>query len=58
MFEALLVLVLVGLALYLLLTYVPMPPPFKTVIIALAVIFLVVWLLQGFGLISPMRWRG
>ncbi len=41
-------LAVVGLVLYLLLTYIPMPAPVKTVIIAIVVIVFCVWLLQNF----------
>lgn len=44
-----LVLVIVGVALYLIETYVPMSPPIKLVIRVVVVIALVLWLLQVFG---------
>lgn len=49
----LVVLVILGLALYLIETYVPMSPPFKTVLRVVVVLALVLYLLQAFGL-----WRG
>ena len=49
MIEILIVLVVVGVALYLLNTYVPMSAPFKTVINVVAVLFLIIWLLRVFG---------
>jgi hypothetical protein len=47
------VLVVIGLCLYLLETYVPMSPPIKTVIRVVVVLFLVLWLLQALGLWAP-----
>lgn len=51
----LLVLAIFGLILYLICTYIPMPPPIKNVIIAVAVIFLILWLLNGIGLLGPLN---
>ena len=48
-----LVLVLVGVALYLIETYIPMSPPIKTVIRVVIIIVLVLWLLQLFGIVGP-----
>ena len=42
----LLVLAVFGLIVWLIVTYIPMPPPFKTVIIAVAAIVLIIWLVQ------------
>jgi hypothetical protein len=42
-------LVLVGVVLYLIETYVPMAPPIKTVLRIVVVLVLVLWLLQAFG---------
>jgi len=47
------VLVILGLALYLLETYVPMSPPIKLVIRVVVVLAIVIWLLQAFGI-----WHG
>jgi hypothetical protein len=49
MIEILIVLVVVGVVLYLVNTYVPMAAPIKTIINVLAVLFLCVWLLSAFG---------
>ena len=58
MSEMLVVLVVVGVALYLVTTYIPMHPPFKTVLNVVVVLFLVLWLLSAFGLIDmPVRLR-
>lgn len=45
------VLVVVGFALWMLNTYIPMQPPIKTIINALIVLVLVLWILQAFGLV-------
>lgn len=49
----LLVLVVVGVALYLVETYIPLSPPIKTVIRVVVVLFLVIWLLQAVGFVGP-----
>lgn len=48
--EVLIVLVVIGVALYLVYTYIPMAAPIKTVITVIVVLALVVWLLQTFGI--------
>jgi hypothetical protein len=48
----LVVLVVVGVALYLINTYVPMAPPVKTIINVVVVLLLVIWLLNVFGLLD------
>lgn len=56
MIQALVVLVVVGFVLYLLLTYIPMPEPFKKIIIAIAVLLLCLWLLSLFGIVRvPLK---
>lgn len=45
-------LAIVGVLLWLVLTYIPMPAPFKTIITAVAVIAVVLWLLQVTGLLG------
>jgi len=49
----LVVLVILGVALYLIETYIPMSPPIKLVIRVVVVLFLVVWLLQVLGITGP-----
>lgn len=49
------VLVILGLALYLIETYVPMSPPFKTVLRVVVVLALVLYLLSAFGIWSGVR---
>jgi hypothetical protein len=46
----LIVLVIVGVCLYLLETYVPLSPPIKTVIRVVVVLVLILWLLRAFGI--------
>lgn len=40
------VLVVLGLVLWLVQTYLPLPPPIKTVIVVVAVLAVIIWLLQ------------
>lgn len=55
----LLVLVIIGVCLYLIETYIPMSPPIKTVIRVIVILVLVVWLLQVLGVVggTPFRFR-
>lgn len=48
-----LMLAIVGFLLWLIITYIPMPDPFKKVIIVIVVIVLVVYLLQLLGVVGP-----
>jgi hypothetical protein len=48
--ELIIVLVVVGVALYLIETYIPMSPPIKTVLRVIVIIVLAVWLLRLFGI--------
>lgn len=50
MIQVLVVLVVVGLVLYLVNTYIPMAAPIKTVLMVVVVLFLCLWLLQIFGI--------
>ena len=50
MLELLIVLVVIGLCLYLVETYIPMDPVIKTVIRVVVVLLVVVWLLRVFGI--------
>lgn len=49
MIQLLIVLIVVGVCLYLVQTYIPMAPPIKTVITVVVVLVLCLWLLQVFG---------
>lgn len=48
------VLLVVGVLLWLVLTYVPMAPPFPRIITAVVVIAVVLWLLTVFGLLPSL----
>jgi len=49
----LIVLVILGVALYLIETYIPMSPPIQLVIRVVVVLFIVLWLLQLLGIVGP-----
>ena len=46
-------LALVGLIVYLIVTYIPMPEIFKTVIMVVVAIALILWVMQQFGYLGP-----
>ena len=52
MIGVLLTLVVFGVVLWLIETYIPMAAPIKTIIRIVLVLFLVVWLLQVFGVVG------
>lgn len=55
MISVLITLVVIGLCLYLIETYIPMAQPIRNVIRVVVVLFLVVWLLNTFGIVDiPM----
>jgi len=47
-------LIIVGVALYLVNTYVPLAPPIRTIINVVVVLIVILWLLQVFGLFGGM----
>ena len=49
------VLIVVGVALWLVNTYVPMDSKIKNILNIVVVIFVVIWLLQGLGLLGSLR---
>jgi predicted permease len=49
MITIILILVIIGVALYMVENYIPMSPPIKTIIRVIVVILLVLWLLKVFG---------
>lgn len=51
------VLIVLGLCLYLVETYIPMSAPIKTVLRVVVVLVLVLWLLQTFGIWSGLNLR-
>lgn len=50
--QVLVLLIVVGVVLWLINTYLPMAPPFKTVINVVVVLVLCLWLLSAFGIVS------
>jgi hypothetical protein len=52
--QVLIVLVVVGVVLYLINTYIPMAPPIKTILMVVVVLVLCLWLLQVFGIGRPV----
>jgi hypothetical protein len=44
---------LLGLAVWALTSYVPMPPVFRTIIIVVAALVVILWLIQLFGVMGP-----
>jgi hypothetical protein len=50
--QLIVVLVVVGVILWLINTYVPMQPPFKTIINIVVILVLCLWLLSAFGITS------
>lgn len=48
-------LVVVGVVAWALTTYVPMPPPIQKLVIAVAVVFCLLFVLQAFGLLDALR---
>jgi hypothetical protein len=52
MIGVLVTLIIVGVVLYLVQTYIPMAAPIKTVITVVVVLFLCLWLLGVFGIVD------
>lgn len=55
LFTVLLVLVVVGVILWLVNTYIPMDRKIKSILNAVVVILVIIWLLQAFGLLDSMK---
>jgi hypothetical protein len=54
--QVIIVLIIVGVCLYLIQTYIPMSPPIKTILMVVVVLVLCLWLLQVFGITTiPIR---
>lgn len=49
------VLVIVGVLLWLINTYIPMAAPIKTILNVVVVIVVIIWLLQAFGVLGGMN---
>ena len=52
---AIIVLAIIGVALHLLITYVPMAQPIKTLIIVIVVLVICLWLLSIVGIVPRFR---
>lgn len=52
MIQLLIVLIIIGVCLYLIETYIPIDPPIKVVIRVVVVLCLVLWLLNVFGILD------
>ena len=52
--QLVIMLAVVGFILWLILTYIPMPDPFKKIIIVIVVIVLILYLLSVFGIMGNM----
>ena len=58
MIQLLVLLVVVGVVLYLINTYVPMAAPIKTILNVVVVLFVCIWLLRVTGVVDiPMSFR-
>ncbi len=55
--HAILIVIVVGLLTWLAITYIPMAEPFPRIVVAVAVIFTILWLLNGFGLFAMHGFR-
>lgn len=53
--NVLIVLIIVGVLLWLVNTYIPMDSKIKSILNGVVVIFVVIWLLQAFGLIGSLK---
>jgi len=53
--EIIVAIVILGLVIWAVDTFLPLDPRFKTLIYVVAVIFVIVWILQGMGWIGSMR---
>lgn len=50
MIALILTLALVGFVVYLITTYIPMPQPFKMLILAIVAVCVILWLMSAFGI--------
>jgi hypothetical protein len=53
--QLIIVLAVLGLVLWAVITYIPMPQVIQRIIIAVVVIVVIIWLLQVFGLVSNLN---
>ena len=54
MIGLILTLAVIGLLVYLIVTFIPMPQPFRTIIIAIAAIVAIIYLIQVLGFDLPL----
>jgi predicted membrane channel-forming protein YqfA (hemolysin III family) len=54
MIGIILTIAILGLVVYLVTTFIPMPPPFKTVIYVIAVVLLLLYVLSAFGALDTI----
>jgi len=52
--QLIVVLIIVGVALYLINTYIPMAPPIKTILNIVIILLVSLWILQLFGVLGHM----
>jgi hypothetical protein len=52
MIGLILTIALLGLVVWLITTYIPMPQPFKTIILVIAAVILLLYLVQVFGIVD------
>jgi len=56
MIELVLMIALLGLVVWVLVTYIPMPPPFKTIIIVVAALLVILYVMRALGIPDiPLR---
>jgi hypothetical protein len=58
MLVTLLVAVVVAAIVYWIVTLIPLPPPFKNIVLAILGLIFVLWILQASGVFGDIGWRG
>ena len=53
--QLIVVIVVIGLVLWLINTYVPLQPPWKTILNVVVLIVFVLWILSAVGLLGPLN---
>jgi hypothetical protein len=53
--QLLVIVVVIGVVLYLINNFVPMQPPWKTILNVVVVLIFVIWLLSAVGLLGPLN---
>jgi hypothetical protein len=53
--QVIVVLVIVGVLLWLVQTYIPLAPPIKTIITVVVILFVVLWILSVFGILGGIN---